>query len=90
VKVTLQLVFDPLPESEQLAEEKVPVPLLENVTVPVGVIGVPGLLSVTVTVQVLGVFRANGLEQERATEMPRLMTLSVLWAELGAWVASPP
>ena len=76
VKVTLQVAFDPLPESEQLAEENVPVPLLESVTVPVGVIELPGLLSVTATVQVIGVFRATRPEQERVMETPRLTMFS--------------
>ena len=71
MNVTWQLAFDPLPESVQPTEENRPGLLLENVTVPVGVIVVPGLASVTMTVQVVRVLRAKGLEHDRATETLR-------------------
>src|SRR2546428_444226 len=53
VYVTEQDALDPLPESVQLAELKVPLPLLMKETLPVGVVGVP-VVSVTVAVQVVG------------------------------------
>src|SRR2546422_4535169 len=52
VYVTEQDALDPLPESVQLAELKVPLPLLMKETLPVGVVGVP-VVSVTVAVQVV-------------------------------------
>jgi len=45
--VTVQVAVDPLPETMQLVGLKVPVPLLLQLTDPVGVIGVPDDVSVT-------------------------------------------
>jgi len=45
--VTVHVAVDPLPEMMQLVGLKVPVPLLLQLTNPVGVIGVPGDVSVT-------------------------------------------
>jgi len=45
--VTVQVAVDPLLEMMQLAGLKVPVPLLLQLTNPVGVIGVPSDVSVT-------------------------------------------
>ena len=48
-----EAVDGPVLERVQLAELKLPAPLLLQLTVPVGVIGVPGDVSVTVAVQVI-------------------------------------
>ncbi len=45
--MTVQVAVDPLLEMMQLAGLKVPVPLLLQLTNPVGVIGVPSDVSVT-------------------------------------------
>ena len=45
--MTVHVAVDPLPEMMQLVGLKVPVPLLLQLTNPVGVIGVPGDVSVT-------------------------------------------
>ena len=53
--MTVQEAVDgPVLESVQLAELKLPGPLLLQLTVPVGVIGVPVDVSVRVAVQVTG------------------------------------
>ena len=49
--MTLQIADEPLPDRVQVAGLKVPVPLLIQLTVPVGVIVVPGEVSVTVAAQ---------------------------------------
>ncbi len=46
--------------SGQLGALKIPVPVLANVAVPVGVMEVPGLASVTVAVQVTFPLRKTG------------------------------
>lgn len=55
----VQLAVAPVPDSVQLVGLKVPVPLLVNATVPVGVIAVPPDASVTVTEQVVAVLIAT-------------------------------
>jgi len=53
--LTVQEAVDgPVLERVQLAELKLPGPVLPQATVPVGVIGVPGDVSATVAVQVTG------------------------------------
>ena len=84
MKVTWQVAVDPLPERVQLVEENAPGPLLEKLTIPIGVMGVPGLISFTVTVHVVGVLRANGVEHETETDTTRFNIVSEVWAELGA------
>ena len=54
VKLVEQADVPPLPARVQVFDEKVPVPTLEKVTVPVGVSGVPVLVSVTVNVHWMG------------------------------------
>ena len=80
----MQLAVAPLPERVQLVAEKVPEPLLEKETEPVGVIGVPGLVSVTVTVHVIGVPCLYGLAHETDTETPRFAIVREALVELDA------
>jgi hypothetical protein len=55
---------------------KVPVPLLERLTVPPGVVFVPASVSVTVAVQVVAALRLSGLgEQLTAVEVERELTV---------------
>ena len=62
-------------ERVQLAELKLPGPLLLQATVPVGVIGVPGDVSVTVAVQVTGCLPWVVLgEQPTLVELLRFVT----------------
>ena len=89
MNVILQLAVAPVPDRVQLDVEKLPGPLLEKVTMPLGVIGVPGLSSVTVTVQVVGVLTWYGPEHETEAETLRFVIVSPLLVELAAWVISP-
>ena len=90
VNVTWQLALTPVPDRRQLVAENTPAPLLENVTVPLGVMGVPGELSISVTVQVVGMPWVYGLVHDMETETLRLTMVSDQWAELDAWVESLP
>ena len=59
---------------------KVPLPLLENVTVPVGVIAVPVSLSVTVAVQVdetVGGVQSTVVMVDRAVTVKLLLLVAV-------------
>jgi hypothetical protein len=89
VNVTEQLAVVPLPESGQVADEKLPAWLLANVAVPAGVIGVPGLVSTTVTVHVIGLWERNGDAHDRAVEILRVPTVSTRLALLTMWLLSP-
>ena len=75
----------------QVVALKVPVPLLVQETVPVGVIAVPAAVSATVAVQVLGWFTITvGGEQFMVVVVVRRFTVMAVFPELVAWVASPP
>src|SRR2546428_440185 len=89
VYVTEQDALDPLPESVQLAELKVPLPLLMKETLPVGVVGVP-VVSVTVAVQVVGCPTATvaGV-QPTVVEVERVITITVVLPLEPACVPSP-
>jgi len=68
----------------------VPVPLLANVTVPVGVTAVPAELSVTVAVQVTVPPMLIELgEQLTLVMVVRDVTVTVVLALLVAWAVSP-
>ena len=72
------------------AELNIPVPLLANVTAPVGVKPVPGAVSVTVAVQVV-VWPSVTVEGMQFTVVAVLRRLMVRVAvpELAVWVESP-
>jgi len=73
--VTVQVAVDPLPEMMQLAGLKVPVPLLLQLTNPVGVIGVPGDVSVTLAWHVVECLGRRVLgEQLTLVDEARLVT----------------
>ena len=69
----------------QLGALKLPVPLLENLTVPPGVVFVPVSVSVTVAVQVVAVLRLSGLGvQLTAVEVERALTVRLVLPLLAA------
>ena len=71
----MQVAVDPLPEMMQLAGLKVPVPLLLQLTNPVGVIGVPGDVSVTLAWHVVECLGRRVLgEQLTLVDEARLVT----------------
>ncbi len=73
--MTVQVAVDPLPEMMQLAGLKVPVPLLLQLTNPVGVIGVPGDVSVTLAWHVVECLGRRVLgEQLTLVDEARLVT----------------
>ncbi len=51
-----QVALLPIPMSVQGELVKVPVPVLANITVPVGVVGAVALVSITVAVQLVALF----------------------------------
>jgi hypothetical protein len=75
----------------QVALLKVPVPLLEKVTVPVGVIFVPEFVSLTVAVQVVALFSESGFgEQVTTVEVGLINTVKVCWLLVaGPYVVLP-
>ena len=78
------------PDPPNVQAEKVPVPLLVNVTEPVGVIAVPGVVYVMVTVQLVEVFTTLHVGwQEIVVIVLRLVTAIVAWPELELWLVSP-
>jgi len=81
--MTVQVAVMPLPEMMQLVGLKVPVPLLLQITNPVGVIGVPGDVSVTLAwhvVECLG--RSVFGEQLTLINEERLVTCRLVEPEL--------
>jgi hypothetical protein len=71
--------------------EKLPLPELEKLTVPVGVDFVPPAVSVTVAVQVVGAFSATDEgEQPTLVVFARLVVVSVSEPLLVACLALPP
>ncbi len=67
--------------SVQLTGAKVP--LLEKLTVPVGVVLVPVSVSLTVAVQLVGLLTGTlAAEQETEVEVVRLLTATLAWPEL--------
>ena len=71
----MQVAVDPLPEIMQLVGLKVPVPLLLQLTNPVGVIGVPGDVSVTLAWHVVECLGRRVLgEQLTLVDEARLVT----------------
>jgi hypothetical protein len=77
--------------SVQLALEKSPAPLLDQLTLPVGVLVLPPEASVTVAVQVVDSSTAtvDGV-QLTVVSVERLVTVTVSPPELVRWLASPP
>ena len=88
--MTEQLAEGPAPLSVQGLPVKLPAPLEEKLTEPVGVIGVPGLVSATVAVHVVEPFTgtAFGL-QLTLVEVVRVLTVIVVVPVLVAWLVSP-
>jgi hypothetical protein len=75
----------------EAAGVNVPAPLLENVTVPVGVVAGAGPVSVTVAVHVVEVFTATVLgEHETEVLVGRGLTVIDVAPELLKWLLSPP
>jgi hypothetical protein len=73
----------PLPETMQLVGLKVPVPLVLQVTDPVGVIGVPGDVSVTLAWHVVECLGRTALgEQVTLIDEERLVTCRLVEPEL--------
>jgi hypothetical protein len=69
---------------------KLPMPLLEKVMEPVGVVAVPPSVSLTVAVQVVALFRLSGLgEQLTDVEVVRVLTVRSKGPLLIACVLSP-
>ena len=79
----VQLAVAPVPDSVQVVGLKVPVPLLVNATVPVGVTAVPPDVSVTVAEQVAAVLTATdeGVH-ETVVLVERRVTVTVAVPEL--------
>jgi len=70
---------------------KVPVePVLDHVTVPVGVLVVPAAMSVTVAVQVEACPTTTGEVHETAVAVVRRFTVMFAVPLLPEWIASPP
>jgi hypothetical protein len=71
--------------------EKLPVPLEEKLTVPVGLLFAPESVSVTVAVQVVWSFSASdGSEQSTLVVVARLVALTLSEPPLVACEPSPP
>ena len=56
-----QVALLPIPTSVQGELVKLPVPVLANITVPVGVVGAVALVSITVAVQLVALFATTVL-----------------------------
>ena len=81
--MTVQVAVDPLPEMMQLVGLKVPVPLLLQLTNPVGVIGVPGDVSVTLAWHVVECLGRRALgEQLTLVDEARFVTCRLVEPEL--------
>lgn len=87
----MQLALGPVPVSVQLFDGlNVPVALVVQVTVPVGVINVPGDVSVTVAWQVVETPGCTKLgEQVTLVDVVRLVTVKSNVPELPEWLGSP-
>ena len=81
----MQVADEPVPDRVQLAGLKVPVPLLIQLTVPVGVIAVPGE-AVTVTVQTM---LPLAFEQLTVVDVVRFVTVRLNEPKLPEWPESP-
>ena len=84
--MTLQDADEPVPNGVQLAGVKVPVPLLIQPTVPVGVSVVPGEVSVTVAAQTI---LPIAFEQVTVVKVVRFVTVRLNKPKLLAWDESP-
>jgi len=85
-------VTEQLPDTRvQVEALNVPVPLVDQATLPVGVLTVPGEVSVTVAAHVEGepTWTEPGLQFTVAV-MLRLLTVRLVLPELVACVESPP
>ena len=83
VKVTEQLAEAPLPLGVQLVVAgETDAPLVEKLTVPVGVMATPADVSVTVTVQALVWLNAIGVAQLTLVDVVRLFTVCVRLADV--------
>ena len=74
----------------QVGDEKVPVLLVENATIPVGVIVAMPEPSATVAVQVLGVLSSTlAGEHETVVALTRIVEVTTKVPLLPEWLASP-
>src|SRR2546428_8282632 len=91
VYVTEQLELLPEPLSVQGLPLKVPAPLEEKSTVPIGVLVLPVAVSVTVAVQVVALFTGTLVGVQLTLVMVvRGVAVPLVMPELVAWVASTP
>lgn len=87
-KVTVQDADVPVPDRVQCVALKTPRPLLEKLTVPVGVVALPADVSLTVAVHFWNTSRDRW--QVRAVVVARSVTVSTAWPLLAVWPPSPP
>jgi len=88
---TEQLAVPPMNARVHVGELKLPVALLENVAVPVGVIVAPPSVSLTVVLQDVMVPLATGFGSQMVlVAVLRLLTTRFVVPELVACVESPP
>jgi hypothetical protein len=88
--LAVQLADMPVPVNVQVVVENVPVPLLLNVTVPVGVVAPVADVSVTVAVHVVGLLTATlaGVHETLTVVACRALTASRNVPLLPEWVVS--
>jgi hypothetical protein len=86
-KITVQDADVPVPDRVQCVALKTPRPLLEKLTVPVGVVALPGDVSLTVAVHF---WRSRDRWQVRTVVVACSVTVSAAWPLLAAWLPSPP
>jgi len=78
----------PVPDRVQCVALKMPRPLLEKLTVPVGAVALPGEVSLTVAVHFWNTARDRW--QARTVVVARGMTASWAGPLLAVWLLSPP
>ena len=85
------VLVDSVVSVQLAAGVNVPVPLVVNLTVPVGAVGVPVAVSVTVALQELAVPAAMlvGLQLMAVEVLRRTNTVTVVLPLLRVWEASP-
>src|SRR5690349_23309270 len=87
-KVTVQDADVPVPDRVQCVALNLPRPLLEKLTVPVGVVALPGEVSLTVAVHFWNTARNRW--QARTVVVTRGVTVSCVSSLLAVWLLSPP
>lgn len=74
--LAVQLAEAPVPDNVHILVEKLPIPLLLNATVPVGVIAPVVVVSVTVAVHVVGTLTATLVEEHETLVVVACRTLT--------------